>query len=122
MLQSPAHAVMNRVKGARTSMCLAVPGKVLFIEGEDPAFRSACVDFCGIRKNVSLSFTPEVQTGDYVLVHVGFAISRIDEEEAHRTFEYLKQIGALVEEGLAEEGLAPPGEQAASPSAERAAP
>lgn len=91
-------------------MCLAVPGKVLTIEGDDPAFRSAHVDFCGVRKTVSLSFTPEVQAGDYVLVHVGFAISRIDEEEARRTFEYLKHIGALVEEGLAEEGLAPPGE------------
>jgi hydrogenase expression/formation protein HypC len=81
-------------------MCLAVPGKVLSIEGEDPAFRSALVDFCGVRKVVSLSFTPEVQLSDYVLVHVGFAISRIDEEEAHRTFEYLKHIGALTEEGL----------------------
>ncbi len=82
-------------------MCLAVPGKVIEIEGDDPAFRSGLVDFCGIRKTVSLSFTPEVQLGDYVLVHVGFAISRIDEEEACRTFEYLKHIGALVEEGLA---------------------
>jgi hydrogenase expression/formation protein HypC len=93
-------------------MCLAVPGKVLTIEGEDPAFRSASVDFCGVRKTVSLSFTPEVQTGDYVLVHVGFAISRIDEEEAQRTFEYLKHIGALVEEGLA-----PPAERPEARSA-----
>jgi hydrogenase expression/formation protein HypC len=82
-------------------MCLAVPGKVLTIEGDDLAFRAASVDFCGIRKSVSLSFTPEVQVGDYVLVHVGFAISRIDEEEAQRTFEYLKHIGVLAEEGLA---------------------
>lgn len=82
-------------------MCLAVPGKVIEIEGDDPAFRSGLVDFCGVRKTVSLSFTPEVRLGDYVLVHVGFAISRIDEEEAHRTFEYLKHIGVLVEEGLA---------------------
>ena len=88
-------------------MCLAVPGKVLTIEGDDPAFRSASVDFSGIRKNISLSFTPEAQIGDYVLVHVGFAIARIDEEEAQRTFEYLKQIGAL-----SEEGLAPPVEHA----------
>jgi hydrogenase expression/formation protein HypC len=81
-------------------MCLAVPGRVVSIEGEDPAFRSASVDFCGIRKTIHLAFTPEVQTGDYVLVHVGFAIARIDEEEAHRTFQYLRQIGALAEEGL----------------------
>ena len=63
-------------------MCLAIPGKVLEIEGDDLAFRSATVDFCGVRKMVNLAFTPEVKPGDYVLVHVGFAISRIDQEEA----------------------------------------
>ena len=84
-------------------MCLAVPGKVLSVEDADPAFRSASVDFCGIRKNVSLAFTPEVQVGDYVLVHVGFALTRVDEEEAQRTFSYLQQIGALKEEGLVSE-------------------
>lgn len=82
-------------------MCLAVPGKVISVEGDDPAFRAARVDFCGIRKTVSLAFTPEVQVGDFVLVHVGFALTRIDEEEAARTFQYLAQIGALAEEGLA---------------------
>jgi hydrogenase expression/formation protein HypC len=58
------------------------------------------VDFCGVRKTVNLAFTPEVQAGDYVLVHVGFAITRVDEEEAARTYAYLAQIGALKEEGL----------------------
>ena len=82
-------------------MCLAVPGRVLNLIGEDPAFRSGNVDFCGIRKTINLAFTPEVQAGDFVLVHVGFAISRIDAEEASRTFAYLQQIGALAEEGLA---------------------
>ena len=81
-------------------MCLAVPGKVLNLAGEDPAFRSGNVDFCGVRKTVNFAFTPEVQPGDFVLVHVGFAISRIDAEEASRTFRYLQQIGALAEEGL----------------------
>jgi len=81
-------------------MCLAVPGKVIGVEGDDPAFRAARVDFCGIRKTVSLAFTPEVRVGDFVLVHVGFALTRIDEEEAVRTFQYLAQIGALAEEGL----------------------
>jgi hydrogenase expression/formation protein HypC len=81
-------------------MCLAVPGKVLSVEGDDLAFRSARVDFCGIRKTVSLAFTPEVKPGDFVLVHVGFALTRIDEDEAARTFHYLTQIGALEEEGL----------------------
>jgi hydrogenase expression/formation protein HypC len=81
-------------------MCLAVPGKVLNVEGEDPAFRTGSVDFCGVRKTVNLAFTPEVAPGDFVLVHVGFAISRVDQEEAARTYEYLKQIGALEDEGL----------------------
>lgn len=81
-------------------MCLAVPGKVLSVEGDDPAFRSARVDFCGVRRTVNLAFTPEVQPGDFVLVHVGFALTRIDEDEAARTFQYLSQIGALAEEGL----------------------
>ena len=79
-------------------MCLAVPGKVLSIEGEDPAFRSGRVDFCGVRKTVNLAFTPEVVVGDFVLVHVGFALTRVDEEEAARTYRYLVQIGALEEE------------------------
>jgi hydrogenase expression/formation protein HypC len=84
-------------------MCLAVPGRVLNIEGVDPAFRSGTVDFCGIRKTINLAFTPEVQPGDFVLVHVGFAISRIDEEEASRTFKYLEEIGALTEADLIEQ-------------------
>lgn len=81
-------------------MCLAVPGRVVSIEGEDPAFLAGCVDFCGIRKNVSFAFTPEVVPGDFVLVHVGFALTRVDQEEAARTYAYLAQIGALQEEGL----------------------
>jgi hydrogenase expression/formation protein HypC len=81
-------------------MCLAVPGQILSVEGDDPAFRSANVDFCGIRKTVNLAFTPEAIPGDFVLVHVGFAISRIDQEEAARTFKYLEDMGALAEEGL----------------------
>jgi len=89
-------------------MCLAVPGKLLSIDGEDPAFRTGRVDFCGIKKNVNLAFTPDAVPGDFLLVHVGFALTRVDEEEAHRTYQYLAQIGALAEEGLtplAEEGL-----------------
>jgi hydrogenase expression/formation protein HypC len=89
-------------------MCLAVPGRVVSIEGDDPAFLAGCVDFCGIRKTVSFAFTPEVVPGDFVLVHVGFALTRVDREEAARTYAYLAQIGALQEEGLAPpEGLDP---------------
>jgi hydrogenase expression/formation protein HypC len=81
-------------------MCLAVPGKVLTVEEGDAAFRSGSVDFCGVRRTVNLAFTPEVRPGDFVLVHVGFALTRVDEEEAARTFQYLAEIGALKEEGL----------------------
>jgi hydrogenase expression/formation protein HypC len=63
-------------------MCLAVPGKVISIAGEDPLMRSGKVDFGGISKEVSLAYVPEVTEGDYVIVHVGFAISKVDEEEA----------------------------------------
>jgi len=91
-------------------MCLAVPGKLLTVEGDDPAFRTGRVDFCGVKKTVNLAFTPDAVPGDFLLVHVGFALTRVDEEEARRTFQYLAQIGVLAEEGLApsvEEGLAP---------------
>lgn len=82
-------------------MCLAVPGKIVSIEGTDPAFRTGSVDFCGVRRIVNLAFTPEVVPGDFVLVHVGFALTRIDEEEAARTYKYLAEMGALEEEDLA---------------------
>jgi hydrogenase expression/formation protein HypC len=85
-------------------MCLAVPGKVLSVEEGDPAFRTGNVDFCGVRRNVSFAFTPEIQPGDFVLVHVGFALTKVDAEEAARTYRYLQQIGALEEEGLAAPG------------------
>jgi len=81
-------------------MCLAVPGKIVSVLGDDPAFRNASVDFCGIRKTINLAFTPEAQPGDFVLVHVGFAITRVDAEEAERTFRYLEHIGALADEGI----------------------
>ena len=77
-------------------MCLAVPGKILSIEGEDFA-RSARVSFGGIVKEVSLAYVPEAAVGDYAIVHVGFAISLLDEQEALRTFDYLKQMGELAE-------------------------
>ena len=76
------------------------------VEG-DAAFRTANVDFCGVRKTVNLAFTPEVIPGDFVLVHVGFALSRIDAEEAARTYQYLAQIGVLEEEGFAPEKALP---------------
>ena len=77
-------------------MCLAVPGKILSIDGVD-LLRTARVSFGGIVKQVSLAYLPEAQVGDYAIVHVGFAISLLDEEEALRTFEYLKQMDDLAE-------------------------
>lgn len=76
-------------------MCLAVPGKVIEIVGDDPLLRSAKVSFAGVVKLVSLTCTPEAKLGDYVLVHVGVAISTVDPKEAEETFAYLKAMGEL---------------------------
>jgi len=78
-------------------MCLAIPGKLVSVEGDDPLERRGKVDFGGVRKEVSLAFTPEAAPGNYVLVHVGFALSVLDEEEARRTFEELERLGELAE-------------------------
>ena len=78
-------------------MCLAVPGKILSIESTDPLLRSGKVDFSGIVKQINLAYVPEANVGDYVIVHVGFAINTIDENEARQVFEYLRQMGELAE-------------------------
>lgn len=75
-------------------MCLAVPGKLVEIQAIDEN-RLGVVEFGGIKRNVLLDFVPDAQVGEYVLVHVGFAISRVDEEEARRTYELLEHIGML---------------------------
>ncbi|MBE7504596.1 MAG: HypC/HybG/HupF family hydrogenase formation chaperone [Verrucomicrobiales bacterium] len=77
-------------------MCLAVPGKVLSIAGEELE-RSGKVSFGGIVKEVNLAYVPEASVGDYVVVHVGFALSVVDEAEAQQTFEYLRQMEELEE-------------------------
>jgi hydrogenase expression/formation protein HypC len=69
-----------------------VPGQIIEIQDDQPETRSGRVRFGGIVKEVNLAFVPEAQQGDYVLVHVGFAITRIDEAEAARVFAYLKEI------------------------------
>jgi hydrogenase expression/formation protein HypC len=79
-------------------MCLAIPGKLTSVTAQlDETFRFGKVSFGGIMKEVNLSMVPQAQVGDYVLVHVGVAISVVDEEEALKTFEYIKQIGELNE-------------------------
>lgn len=78
-------------------MCLAVPGKILDCD-EASGAREGRVQFGGIVRHVRLDFVPEVQVGDYVMVHVGFAISRVDAEEAERTLQLLAEMGSLDEE------------------------
>ncbi len=80
-------------------MCLAIPGRILSMTGDDPLMRVGRVDFGGIVKEINLAYVPEAALGDYVLVHVGFAISVIDAAEAARIFDYLREIGELGEEG-----------------------
>ena len=78
-------------------MCLAVPGQIVDIR-EEHGLRAGRIQFGGIVRQASLDFVPEAQVGDYVMVHVGFAISRVDAAEAHRTYELLEQMGALDDE------------------------
>jgi hydrogenase expression/formation protein HypC len=78
-------------------MCLAIPGKIESISGDDPLTRLGKVNFGGILKDACLAFVPEAEVGDYVIVHVGFALSRLDEEEASKVFEYLKKMDELGE-------------------------
>ena len=83
-------------------MCLAIPGKILEVAELGP-LRSARVQFGGIVRQVSLNFVPEARMGDYVMVHVGFAISKVDAAEAERTYKLLEEMGAM-------EGELPPAE------------
>ena len=79
-------------------MCLAIPGKLLEITRDPNGVRMGRANFGGIVKQICLEYTPEVEAGDYVLVHVGFALSKVNEEEAERTYralEDMKQLGEL---------------------------
>ncbi len=80
-------------------MCLGIPGKVLEVFEQD-SLPMGKIEFGGIVKEACLAYTPEAEVGDYVLVHVGFAISRIDQQEANEIFQYLDEIQAA---GMAEE-------------------
>jgi hydrogenase expression/formation protein HypC len=81
-------------------MCLAVPGKIIDTQ-EIGDSRIGRVQFGGVTRQAYLDFVPEANVGDYVLVHVGFAISRLDADEAERTYQLLDKLGQLQEEGLA---------------------
>ena len=86
-------------------MCLAIPGKVLEIDRASTPVMGE-VDFAGIRRSVCLDWLPEAEVGDYVIVHVGFAISRIDELEALETLRLLKEMGEL-EDGFGDQPAPP---------------
>ncbi len=78
-------------------MCLAIPGKVIQIQADAQGVRMGKTDFAGILKQVCLEYTPDVQCGDYVLVHVGFALGKVDEAEAARTYKLLDEMNQLSE-------------------------
>ena len=78
-------------------MCLAIPGRIVTITDDGPLTRRGRVDFSGIVREVNLAFVPEAAIGDYVIVHVGVALSVVDEREAERVFEYLKEIDEVRE-------------------------
>jgi hydrogenase expression/formation protein HypC len=92
-------------------MCLAIPGKLVEISENAEGVLMGKANFGGIVKQVCLEYTPEVKTGDYVLVHVGFALSRVDEDVAARTYQALADMEQLSEldEGTEVEDPAPPG-------------
>jgi hydrogenase expression/formation protein HypC len=84
-------------------MCLAVPGKIVSVmEDDPPEVRRGKVDFGGVQKEICLAYTPEAKIGDYVLVHVGFALNVVDEDEAQRIFETLDEMQRLEELAEAE--------------------
>lgn len=87
-------------------MCLAIPGKIAEIEEKD-GLRFGRVQFGGIFRQACLDFVPEAMAGDYVMVHVGFAISVVDREEAERTYALLESMGVLSDELLLEAGSPP---------------
>jgi len=76
-------------------MCLAVPGKIESISTNQDGLRMAMVDFAGVKKEICLEWLPETVVGDYVLVHVGFALNKIDEEDAQETINILREMGDL---------------------------
>ena len=78
-------------------MCLAVPGKIVDV-WEEQGTRMATVDFDGIRKEICLAYLPDAELGDYAIVHVGFAISKVDEASARETLQMFRELGILDEE------------------------
>jgi hydrogenase expression/formation protein HypC len=99
-------------------MCLGVPGEVVAIGEERAGLLMGKVSFGGIVREVCLAYTPDVKVGQYVLVHVGFALSQLDEKEAQELFSYLEQIDALEEAARAEGDSSLPGPDELPPGSE----
>lgn len=78
-------------------MCLGIPGKILSVQDGD--LRTGTVEFGGVTRQVCLAYVPEADLGDYVIVHVGFAISKLDEQQAREAWAYLEQLGDSIELG-----------------------
>ena len=93
-------------------MCLGVPGKVLSIEPNSVGMTMGKVSFGGVAKEVCLAYVPEAEIGDYVIVHAGFALNKLDEEEAMEVFELLKQMGEIeevtIDDGRVDHRASPP--------------
>ncbi len=81
-------------------MCLAIPGKILSIEENAGALKMAKADFAGVTKNVCIDWLPDIKVGEYVLVHVGFALNKIDEQQAEETLQALREMGEMIEDEL----------------------
>lgn len=86
-------------------MCLAIPGKIVSVAGDDPLTRMGKIDYGGVLKEACLAYVPEAGVGDYVIVHVGFALSKVEEEEAKKVFEYLREMDELAEGDSREPGV-----------------
>ena len=76
-------------------MCLAVPGKITSIDESNPELKMAKVNFNGVTKDICIQWLPDVKVGEYVLVHVGFALNKIDEKDAEETLQMLKEMGDI---------------------------
>ena len=95
--------LLRQVSGSLIDvMCLAIPGRIESIEGEEQIKRTGKINFGGILKRVSLAYVPEAKVGDYVIVHVGFALSIVDEEEAQKVFDDLRAMDELTAPETAE--------------------
>jgi hydrogenase expression/formation protein HypC len=84
-------------------MCLAIPGRLVEIEDQEALLSMGQVDFGGVKRRVCLAYVPEAEVGDYVLVHVGFAISRLDQQEAQETLALISEAGLLETAGAGEQ-------------------